>query len=462
MFSHIKELFTRPSGYNISRSVRLRSSASAYFNRTFSTPTNSKTWTWNGWVKIGSGGFVNNQTLFGAGSYSYIYLNDGTNPTLRLNSSGTSSFDIATSQYFRDPAAWYMITVAFDSTQATASNRVKMYVNGIQVTSFAYATYPALNDSTYINTAIAHSIGARVVTSSLYFDGYLAEVNFIDGQALTPNSFGTFNSYGVWQPITYGGSYGTNGFYLPFTNTTSATTLAYDFSPNGNNWTPNNISTTAGVTYDSMTDVPTLTSATAANYAVSNVLDIDRANITTSNGNLTLTKATANDSPRAASTFGATSGKFYAEITWTSITDTSPNANYIITGVTTKEQWVDTSNGYNAVLYAASNSAGGLNGQRLIWTAGSTGSGWAAYGSGYWVAGSVIGIALNLDAGTVTFYNNGVSQGAITLPTTTQPWFFYNSSDGTGNGYTANWNFGQRPFSYTAPSGFVALNTYNL
>jgi hypothetical protein len=101
-----------------------------------------------------------------------------------------------------------------------------------------------------------------------FFDGYLAEINFIDGQALTPNSFGTFNSYGVWQPITYGGSYGTNGFYLPFSNNASTTTLGYDFSPNGNNWTTNNISLTAGATYDSMTDVPTLTSATAANYCV--------------------------------------------------------------------------------------------------------------------------------------------------------------------------------------------------
>jgi hypothetical protein len=106
-----------------------------------------------------------------------------------------------------------------------------------------------------------------------FYDGYLTEINFIDGQALTPNSFGTINSYGVWQPITYGGSYGTNGFYLPFTNNASTTTLGYDFSPQGNNWTTNNISLTAGSTYDSMTDVPTLTSATAANYAVMNPLD---------------------------------------------------------------------------------------------------------------------------------------------------------------------------------------------
>ena len=214
-------------------------------------------------------------------------------------------------------------------------------------------------------------------------------------------------------------------------------------------------------TVDSMTDVPTLTSATAANYAVSNVLDIDRSNITTSNGNLTLTKATANDSPRAAATFGATSGKFYAEITWTSVTNTTPNDNYLFTGVTTKENWVDTSNGYNTIYYIAANNGLAIAGNKAGFTAGSF-NGYSAYGSNYFASGNVIGIALNLDAGTVTFYLNNVSQGAITLPTTTQPWFFYNTSDGTGNGYTANWNFGQQPWVYTPPSGFVALNTYNL
>jgi len=96
----------------------------------------------------------------------------------------------------------------------------------------------------------------------------MTDINFVDGQQLTANSFGAFNGQGVWQPVRYGGSYGTNGFYLPFTNTTSTITLGYDFSPNGNNWTTNNISLTAGVTYDSMTDVPTNTSATVANYCV--------------------------------------------------------------------------------------------------------------------------------------------------------------------------------------------------
>ena len=109
---------------------------------------------------------------------------------------------------------------------------------------------------------------SKRTTNAYYLDGYLAEVNFIDGQALTPSSFGTYDTNGVWQPIKYSGTYGTNGFYLPFTNTASTATLGNDFSGNGNTWTVNNISLTAGSTYDSMNDSPTVTSATVANYAL--------------------------------------------------------------------------------------------------------------------------------------------------------------------------------------------------
>ena len=119
-----------------------------------------------------------------------------------------------------------------------------------------------------------HNIGKLLAVPRNYFDGYLTEINFIDGQALTPSSFGSTNTTtGVWQPIKYTGTYGTNGFYLNFGNNASTTTLGYDTSGNSNNWTTNNISLTAGSTYDSMTDVPTLTSATVANYAVLNPID---------------------------------------------------------------------------------------------------------------------------------------------------------------------------------------------
>jgi hypothetical protein len=132
--------------------------------------------------------------------------------------------------------------MALDTTQATSSNRIKLYVNGIQITAFSTATYYTQNADGYVNNNITHEIGS--LTGGLFFDGYLTEINFIDGQALTPSSFGAFDSTGVWQPLPYTGTYGTNGFYLTFADNSAATAAALgkDYSGNGNNWTPNNIS----------------------------------------------------------------------------------------------------------------------------------------------------------------------------------------------------------------------------
>jgi hypothetical protein len=154
---------------------------------------------------------------------SVMFWND---TSLAVRNFNGTSYDVRTTQLFRDPAAWYHLVIAMDTTQATASNRIKIYVNGVQVTSFAVSTYPSQNYDTGFNTATVQYLGYNEFN---YFDGYMTEVNFIDGQQLTPNSFGTFNSYGVWQPITYGGSYGTNGFYLPFPNNSTGSTLSASY-----------------------------------------------------------------------------------------------------------------------------------------------------------------------------------------------------------------------------------------
>ena len=455
------------SGYQISRSVRLRSSASAYFSRTpASAATDGKKWTYSAWVKRGTLGVFGSLLAAdnGSGTSTAVYFE--TDNTLKYVSGATTHKTSA--MVFRDISAFYHIVVAIDTTQATGANRAVLYVNGVQQT-WTSGTDPTLNSISRIGQqSILQGIGFSVGSvASTYFDGYITEVNFIDGQALTPSSFGETNQYtGVWQPKKYNGTYGTNGFYLNFSDNSgvTATTIGKDYSGNGNNWTPNNISVTAGATYDSMLDVPTNWADGGngrGNYAVVSILDVDRANITTSNGNLTNVKATFSDSPRVVASIGAKSGKWYAEITWSSITNSAPNANYLLTGVTTKEQWSSTSNGFNVVGYFAANAPGAaIAGYKQITTAGSSVN--SAYGSNYFTNGSVIGIALDLDAGTVTFYTNGVSQGAITLPTTSEEWFIFCTSDGTSNGYTNHFNFGQRPFTYTLPTGFKALNTQNL
>jgi hypothetical protein len=443
MFSHIKEFFTRPSGYNLNRSVRLRSSASAYLNRTPASAGNQKTWTWSGWVKRGVITPASSNFFFFAGAssassdttYFGIYFSTGD----ALAVTGYSQAWRLTSQVFRDPSAWYHIVVAFDTTQATGSNRVKVYVNGSQITSFSSSTDPSLNTDYSVNSTVGHSISGRnPFSASTYFDGYLTEINFVDGQALTPSSFGSTNAVtGVWQPAKYTGTYGTNGFYLNFSNNASTTTLGYDTSGNSNNWTTNNISLTSGATYDSMTDVPTLTSLTAANYCVLNPLNKSSSS-TVSNGNLRQTSS--GGWYRAYSTiFFASTAVFYAEATMTAL---NSGANGVRVGIANANS-VFTYLGSDANSWSYDNQGPKYNNGTL-----------ASYGASY-AQGDVIGILFN--NGSLTFYKNGTSQG-VAYSGLTGTFCFAGSPFDTD---IVDWNFGQRPFS-NLPSGALALNTFNL
>ena len=440
MFSASKT--AAPSGgYTIQRSVRLRSSASAYFNRTPASAGNRKTWTLSTWVKRGA---LTGTRRFIAGTnntggVAAFYFEFDTSERLNIGDYASPSWNwqLTTTQVFRDPSSWYHIVIAFDTTQATSTNRVKLYINGVQVTAFGTATYPSLNYDGYLNSATLTTIG-DLNGASLYFDGYLTEINFIDGQALTPTSFGAYNSTtGVWQPIRYSGTYGTNGFYLNFADNSAATAAAIgkDSSGNGNNWTPNNISVTAGVTYDSMTDVPTLTSATAANFCTFNPLILRySAGTTFSEANL---KATGSSAYAWGTTNSGLTGKYYWEMTVTAGTSVAA------VGVDDGIGQTSTPNA-NFVVYLS-------NGQKTINATSS------AYGASY-TTGDIIGVALNMDTGAITFYKNNTSQGAISNAFTAGVLPHVEC----GGSWAFQANFGQRPFNYTPPSGFIALNTYNL
>ena len=185
-----------------------------------------------------------------------------------------------------DLAIWYHMVVQFDDTQATNTNRVKVWVNGIQLS--LTGSWPAQNTDYRVNNNAEHRIGRYMGSASNYFDGYLSEVNFIDGQALTPSSFGALNSDNIWVPKTYTGTYGTNGFYLPFSDNSALTSasnagLGKDFSGNTNYWVTNGISITSGTSYDSMIDVPSDgASATqpSSNYCTMNPLNRAYSDIT--------------------------------------------------------------------------------------------------------------------------------------------------------------------------------------
>jgi len=215
------------SSYKISRSLRFNSLDSAYLTRTPSVAGNRKTWTWSGWVKRAQVSTGTYYQLFGGGTGSGA--NDGIffdTTAGGIYYTATGSDTLVTSSVYRDTSAWYHIVFASDTAQSTPTNRIRIYVNGSEVTSFATANYPAQNaDNIYINTTSQHRIGAHT-NSGFYFDGYLAEVNFIDGQALDSSSFGYTDSItGSWLPKKYVGTYGTNGFYLPFQNQSSTQNL---------------------------------------------------------------------------------------------------------------------------------------------------------------------------------------------------------------------------------------------
>lgn len=437
---------------NLNKSLRFRASTSAYLNRTPATATNQTTWTWSGWVKRGTWASTR-QAIFtstDSGGSNYVGLEFLANDTLSYeanNGSGTEQMRLATTQVFKDPLAWYHIVIIFDTTQATASNRTKIYVDGYQITSLSTATYPPQNYSGRVNTVNQLTIGSWLPAAGLYFDGYITEVNFIDGQVLAPTAFGGFSTYDQWMPKTYTGTYGTNGFYLPFTNTTSTSTLVADSSGNSNNWTPNNISLTAGYTYDSMTDVPTRTSVTAGNYGVLSPLSVYNGGGTLSNGNLSVSYGTiANNKP----TMVASTGKWYAEFTCVSTGGHSGTGLSILTSAAP-----------NPAATALLRVEYYNNGQTYNYNT----STYVSYGAA-WTNGDVIGVAWDCDAAQVTFYKNGVSQGTLSSPSLSltaggSPISFIPSAYNTSVTSSFNVNYGQQPWAYTKPTGFLALNSYN-
>lgn len=439
-------LFSADDGYNITRSLRFRNLVNAHLNRTLASG-DRQTWTWSAWLKRSS--LSAQQALFGdneISNYSQITFQSDNKIRFGLGSGATNPV-IDTVAVFRDTSAWYHIVAVADTTNATGNDRMRIYVNGVRQDISAIVDFPmAQNYNGGINRAVNHSIG-RNSSYGTFFDGYLTEVNFIDGQALTASSFGQTNpATGVWGPKKYIGTYGTNGFYLPFTDNsaTTSTTLGKDNSGNNNNWTPSGFSVQNNVSCDSLTDVPTLTSSTTANYATLNPLacPVPSSAYMTA-GNLEY-YYNSTSWISAAATIAVSSGKYYWEVTagisgslLFGIADVSGISAYITTNYFTGQGLRDY--GYY-----------GINGQKY------TNSGGATYGATY-TSNDVIGVALDMDAGTLTFYKNGTSQGvAFTgLSGTYAPTV-------SSSGAVAYCNFGQRPFAYTPPTGHLALNAYNL
>lgn len=448
-------------GYEIERSLRFNSADSAYLSRTPSVAGNRKTWTWAGWVKY-TYTSTSNQALLAADSGSpYNIFGFLSNGALRFET--TSGASCVTASLLRDPSSWYHVVLAVDTTQVTASNRLKIYVNSV-LQSLSVATYPFSGEELLINNSQLQTIGRW--NNQRYLNGYLADIHFIDGQALDPTSFGEFDTNGVWQPKAYTGSYPGNSFHLDFADNSAATTagIGKDVSGNGNDWTPVNLSVAAGASNDSLVDTPTnygtdtgAGGEVRGNYCTWNPVNSSSL-LTPSNGNLELTGT------GAGATFGNSRGSI-------ALTNSKYYWETVVAATRTYQRWgiapTDTpcENGGSEALGNSDipNSVGlncntgsvSVNGS-IVYT-----------GSGAIASGAIVGHAFDGTSGNYWISVNGVwltgnpatNTTPITTVSLTRTWLPA-ASDATSQTLVAN--FGQRPFAYTAPSGFKALCTANL
>jgi hypothetical protein len=457
------------AAYEIERSLRFNSADSTSLNRTPGSASNRKTWTWSGWVKrceisdtervfFSAGADANNFTAL-EWINSKLYLQNYTSGVQTITN---------TTAVFRDASAWYHIVLAIDTTQATSANRAKIYVNGVQQAGFSGSPF-SLNQEFWINYTYSHRIGARQLSSADAFSNqYMAEVHFIDGSALDPTSFGEYNSEtGVWQPKAYSGARGTNGFYLNFSDNSgvTSTTLGKD-QAGSNNWTPNNFSVTAGAGNDSLVDTPTnygedtgVGGEVRGNYCTWNPLD-KNTNLNTVNGNLDV--SVSNGAWIAAGSTAALAGKIYAETTWTTA-----------------------GNGFSAQFGLRQSDLSNISAVNPTDTATAWSAYWDSAGTrgtrtnssitnnvGSAAVNDVYQVAFDADTGNLWLGYNNNWHGGGNPSTGTSPTysgltnaagyrFFCATNFGTTTGVFVS-NFGQRPFAYTAPSGFKALCTQNL
>jgi len=291
----------KDTGYDVANSLRFNSGSSDYLTRTPSGTGNRRTWTFSAWVKRtnpGAGNQIFQQSQDGS-NYMKLYFSSD-KIFWRGVSGGSNSAYIVTNRLFRDVSAWYHIVARFDSTNGTAGDRMRLYVNGVEETSFSTDINPSSNYDSFANTTNPIDIGRDNVNNASYFNGYMTEVCMVDGQSLAPDQFGEFDEdSGIWKPIDVSGlTFGTNGFYLDFEDSSA---LGNDVSGNNNDFTVNNL-TAADQTPDTCTN----------NFATLNPLGFAGTIPTFSQGNLNVVVGSG-ASLYSVPTIGVSSGKWYVE-----------------------------------------------------------------------------------------------------------------------------------------------------
>ena len=434
--------------------------------KTQGTGTSTKKFTFSTWIKKSSNTTDHDQVIYGS-------YNDGNNRiTLYFTSnklalyvavSGSTIGAFTTNRLFRDTNAWYHVVLAVDTTLGTSSDRIKLYVNGTQETSFASTTYPSQDAVLPTgSSSYQHALGYYSGGGSSAFIGYLSHPAYCDGTALTPTSFGSTDSTsGIWKfKPPSGFTFGNNGFHLKFENSGN---LGLDSSGEGNNFT------TSTGTPIQVLDTP------SNNHATIDALYKNSATYTYGN----LKSSNASNKFGGVATIGVSTGKWYAEFKYGS------NSNqYGAVGIYGDPEPASKANqgvGKQTNSYSYRSDA-----YKLIENSDSS------YGSTYG-NGDIVGIAVDLDNNKLYFSKNGVWQnsgvptsgstgtGAIPISLTSNTGFWFiaaNSNSGSntavwehnyGNGYfgataitSAGSNGNGSLFEYDVPSGYYALNTKNL
>jgi len=294
-------------GYEVGNSLMFNDPDTPKLTRTNSSGGNRQVFTHSFWFKRATPGNID--VLFQAGTsestntgFYTVTIHGGD----KLFIGGAATSYRQTNRLFRDPSAWYHIVLAMDTTDGTADNRLKVYVNGLQETSLTTNNTITQNLNTPVNeNGKVHQISGNQIANDFFVAGYLAEYNHIDGQQLTPTSFGEFNDNGVWVPIKYTGTYGTNGYFLEFKETgtsQNSSGIGADTSGNDNHFAVTNLGAT-----DVTTDTPT------NNFAIMNPLDNYYAGATFSEGNCKIVTGSS-PSTFVTSTLGVETGKWYWEV----------------------------------------------------------------------------------------------------------------------------------------------------
>ena len=437
--------------------------ASSYLNRTQGTPTSRKTFTYSAWIKISELNVYNILFESASGSHNSQMLiqNDGNGNDFRVyDYDGSTNLNLRTSQAFRDVSAWYHIVLAVDTTQATASNRAKLYVNGEQVTSFSATTYPSQNYDTAFANGVNMQIG-RQQSASDYFNGLMTHIHFIDGTAYDADTFGEIDSTtGIWIAKTSPSvTYGTNGFFLKGENSGA---LGTDSSGNANNFTVNG--------------TPTQTIDTPSNvFCTGNPLYKYGYNLTLSNGNTSFA-GTQNQWQGTNGTLAISKGKYYYEAKFTSATD----KQHFNIGFMGAEDY-NTSDATRNLVGFYNNDGGEI----IVADATNTTATTANYGT--FDNGDIMGVALDYDNELISFYKNGnalvtdFNYGASTYPSTLTDGKFISPVVATYASGSVSLNFGNGFFGTTAvasagtstsgdasiweydcPDGYYGLNTKNI